>query len=60
VTISSSLSEREQGGNDGHQSGTQEPLRQIAQEMAETAEKAGAEVRLRKVAELAPQAAMLS
>jgi NAD(P)H dehydrogenase (quinone) len=31
---------------------------QIAQEMAETAEKAGAEVRLRRVAELAPQAAI--
>lgn len=30
----------------------------IAQEMAETAEKAGAEVRLRKVAELAPRAAI--
>ncbi|MCW2942902.1 MAG: dehydrogenase [Actinomycetia bacterium] len=33
-------------------------ITQIAQEMAETAEKAGAEVRLRKVAELAPQAAI--
>jgi len=31
-------------------------ITQIAQQMAETAEKAGAEVRLRKVAELAPQA----
>ncbi len=33
-------------------------IAQIAQEMAETAEKAGAEVRLRKVAELAPRAAI--
>lgn len=33
-------------------------IAQIAQEMAESAEKAGAEVRLRKVAELAPQSAI--
>lgn len=33
-------------------------IAQIARELVETAEKAGAEVRLRKVAELAPQAAI--
>ncbi|MFD1149258.1 NAD(P)H:quinone oxidoreductase [Saccharothrix hoggarensis] len=33
-------------------------IAQIAQEIADTAEKAGAEVRLRKVAELAPQSAI--